>query len=78
MTPGILIESTVSERMANLRRAAAHERLIRSGRHGGKARHGGSVLWHGWVGRIRAGRIRLRRRSSWLGPEFVTQRGDRS
>jgi hypothetical protein len=28
MAPGIWIEATVSERMANLRREAAHERLI--------------------------------------------------
>jgi hypothetical protein len=73
MILGIWTESTVSEWIANLRREAAHERLLRSGGHGGRAQHGGSVPWRGW-----AGRVRLRRRSSWPGPALLTQRGDRS
>jgi hypothetical protein len=78
MTTGIWVESTVSERIANLHREAEHERLIRSVRHGGQARHGGWVGWHGWVGRIRGASIQLQRRSSWPGPQYLTQRGDRS
>jgi hypothetical protein len=78
MTPGIWIGSTVSERIANLHREAEHERLIRSVRHRRQARHGGWVGWHGWVGRIRGEILQLRRRPSWPGPQFLTQRGDRS
>ena len=65
MTPGIWIESTVSERIANLRREAEQG-------------HGGPVRWPGWVGRIRGAGIQLQWRPSWLGPESLTQRGDRS
>jgi hypothetical protein len=78
MTPGWWTELAVRQRIADLRREAAHERLLRSGRHGSKARRGGPVRWSGWAGRIRAAGIQLQRRSSWPGPESLTQRGDRS
>jgi hypothetical protein len=78
MTPGWWTELAVRQRIADLRREAAHERLLRSVRHGSQARHGGWVHRHGWVGRIRAASIRLQRRSSLPGPELLTQRGDRS
>ena len=38
----------------------------------------GWVHRHGWVGGIRAASIQLQRRSSWPGPELLSQRGDRS
>jgi hypothetical protein len=78
MTSGWWTELAVRQRIVDLRREAAHERLLRSGRHGGHARRGGWVHRHAWVGRIRAASIGLPRRSSWPGPEFLTQRGDRS
>jgi hypothetical protein len=81
MIPGWWTELAAGERMADLRREAERQRLahlVGSGRRGSTARRVGSVRWHGWVGRIRAARIRLRRRPPWRGPAFLTQRGDRS
>ena len=81
MTLGIWIESTVSERIANLHREAEHQRLAHFARlrvGDSKERHGGWVHRHGWLGGIRAASIQLQRRSSWPGQELLTQRGDRS
>jgi hypothetical protein len=78
MTPVGWAETAASERVANLRREAARERLLRSGRHGNKARHGGSGRWGGGVGRVLAGPIGRQRGSSWPDPELLTQPGDRS
>jgi hypothetical protein len=77
MIPGWWTEHAVSERLAELRREAEHQRLVRWGRRGGKARRLGSVHWNGWVARIRATRIRLQYRSPWPGSESLTQRADR-
>jgi hypothetical protein len=77
MTPGWWTELAVRQRITDLRREAAHERLLRS-RHGSQARHGRSGRWGDRVGRVLAARIGRQRRSSWPGPEFLTQPGDRS
>jgi hypothetical protein len=81
MTSAIWIESTVSERTANLRGEAEQQRLaqlVRSGRRGSKARHGGSARWSGWVAGIPSARIRLQRHAAWPGPECFRQAGGRS
>jgi hypothetical protein len=81
MTPAIWIESTVSERTANLRGEAERQRLaqlVGSGRRDGKARHGVSGRWSGWVEGIPAARIRLQRHAAWPGPECFRQAGGRS
>jgi hypothetical protein len=78
MISGWWAERATSERLAGLRREAEHQRLLRLGHRGGKARRLRLFRWHGGVVRIRAARIRLQHRSPWLGPEVLTQRGDRS
>jgi hypothetical protein len=78
MAPGIWTASIARARIEDLRREAEHERLIRWLRHGSKARHGGWVHRHGWVGDIGAARLRRQPGSSRPGPEFLTQRGERS
>jgi hypothetical protein len=81
MTPAIWIESTASERTANLRGEAEQQRLaqlVRSGRGGSRARHGGSARWSGWVAAIAVARIRLQRQAAWPGPERFRQAGGRS
>ena len=78
MIPGWWTELPVSQRLAEPHSEAEHQRLVRSGRGGGKVRRLGSVHWHGRAGRIRATRLRLRHRAPWPSPAFLTQRGDRS
>jgi hypothetical protein len=78
MTSGVWTEAAVSERIATLRREAEHQRLIRTGRDGGAARRVGSGRWPGWVGRIRAARLRRQPRPLWRDPEFLARPGDRS
>ena len=56
MIPGWWTEHAVSERLAELRREAEHQRLVRWGRRGGKARRLGSVHWNGWVDGVLDGR----------------------
>ena len=75
MIAGSWTELAVGERMADLRREDEHRRLIRSGRRGGKPRRLGWVRWRGWVGRIRAARIRREPRSPWRDPELLTRPG---
>jgi len=47
MTPGWWTELAVRQRIADLRREAAHERLLRWGRHGSQTRPGPELLTQG-------------------------------